>query len=229
MSALVLDSLRRQLREHLGIVGDSQDEIPDVDTPDKTGADTFLNRALWEVLDKYKFREKEVIGSFVTASGTSFYQIPSSFEALQGLSVEDLNTGQHIPLERISADVFEQEYVNRTDAQGKPEKYFRNGGGIKLWPTPDNIYTLKIYYWFELSDLSNTSPTPPIPRVWHEIILFGGVSRAFIGVLRDFDSARNARAFQAALIKDISPVEEKEKEDSHRSGLQPLGYAAEDV
>lgn len=221
--ALDIVSLRRQLREHLGMVGSATDELPDVDTADKTGADTYLNRAYWEVLDKFKFREKEVSGTFSTVIGTKFYQVPSPFEALQSLSIEDVNTLQHKPLDRIDKDVFEQVYVNRTDAQGKPENYFREGNGVRLWPTPDAAYVLTISYWTVLADLGSLNPQTNIPQNWHEIILFGAISRAFLGVNRDFEGSQHARAYQVSLIEGTTPVEEKEQFDSHRAGLEVLG------
>lgn len=225
--SLNITSLRRELREHCSLIGDDEGEIPNVDTADKTGADTYLNRAYWEILDKYKFREKEVIASFPTVSGTNFYHTPSSFESLQGLSIVDLYSDQHTPLDRITTDVYEQTYVGRTDAQGKPEQYVVEGDGIRLLPTPDNIYTIKIRYWSELADLSTGNIDPLIPRAWHEVILFGGVARAMMGATRDQNGALAARAWQQSLINGMSSEEEKEQIDSHRSGLEVLGREGE--
>lgn len=224
---LDISSMRRQLREHLGITGDDTDELPDQDTAEKTGADTYLNRSWWEINEKFKFREKELTGTFQTVVGTKFYQVPTGFESLVHLSIEDINTSQHTPLERISKDRFEQEYVNRVDAEGKPEKYFREGSGFRVWPTPDLVYTLSLTYLYTLTDLSNSNTTPTVPQAWHEIILFGGVWRACLGVTRDYEGSQNARAYQSSLISGIEPVEEKEMVDSHTSGLEVLGRDGE--
>lgn len=216
-------SLRRQLREHCGLIGDDQSELPDTDTSDKTGADTYLNRSYWEILDKYKFRDKEVIASFPTVVGTAFYHIPSSFEALQNISIKDINTGQYTPLDRITTDVYNQIFIDTTDDYSKPEKYVRQGNGIRLWRTPDAIYTLKLLYWAELVDLSTGNPDPLIPREWHEVILFGALARALMGVSRDNLGAQVARGWQSSLINNMTLTEEKEKDDSHRAGLEVLG------
>jgi hypothetical protein len=219
--------MRRQLREHLGIVGDSQDEIPNIDVGDKTGADTYLNRSFWELGPKFDFREKEVVGTFTTVEGTNYYKTPTSFEAMQNLDIEDLNDFSHKPLDRITRDVFSSKYENRVDSRGKPELYFREDTGIRLWPTPDGIYTLTIKYLRTLADVSDSNLVPGIPQEWHEIILLGGVWRAMLGVNRDVRGARDIRAFQASLMEGITVVEVKEEIDSHRAGLEVLGLDSE--
>lgn len=220
--SLSMISLRRQLREHCGLIGNDESEIPDQDTDEKTGCDTYLNRAYWEILDKYKFREKEVIASFVTIASTPFYHVPTLLEALQSLAIKDNNSDAYTPLDPMTSDEYNQVFVNTTDNEGKPEKYLRETSGIRLWPTPDDVYTLKIRYWSVLSDLSDTVD-PTIPQVWHEVILFGGVARALMGTSRDNLGAQVARNWQAALINGITPVDEKEKADIHRAGLEVLG------
>lgn len=224
---LDISSLRRQLREHLGLVGNSTDEIPDQDSPDKTGADTFLNRSFWEICSKFDFREQEVIGTFNTVQGTGYYQIPTLFDALKSIDIEDLNDFSHKPLDRITRDVFAQKYENRTDAQGKPELYFRESNGIRLWMIPDNAYKITLKYRAGLADLDNSNTTPPMQHEWHEVILFGGVWRAQVGVNRDYNGAKVTRALQGALIDGMTTTDSKEQFDSHRAGLEVLGRDSE--
>jgi len=118
---LDIASYRRQLREHIGLTGDDVETLPGTDTADKTGADTYLNRSYWEVLDLFPVRAKEVIATFHTTQGRDFYKIPNSFEALQAISITDPNSFKHDPLDRIEKDYFEQKFVDRTDDEGKPD------------------------------------------------------------------------------------------------------------
>lgn len=221
---LDLVALRRQLRESIGLPGDDIANLPDADTADKTGADTYLNRSYWELIDKFKFREKEVTGTFPTVAGTKFYQVPAPFEALQGVAIEDPDTLKHEPLDRITADYYEQKYADVADDQGMPEAYFRDGNGIRLWRTPDAVYEITLHYWTILSDLSSINTTPQLPQNWHEILMFGAVWRAFIGVNGDYLSAQAAKATQISLIQGTSMTEEKEQFDSHRAGVEVEGY-----
>ncbi len=224
---LDITALRRSLREGIGLEGDDTVTLPNADASDKTGADTYLNRSYWELLDKFPFREKEVIATFSTSVGENFYQVPSPFEALQQVAIEDPNSFKHNPLDRIEKDVFEQKFVNHVDDRGKPELYFRESNGIRLWRTPDLVYTVTLRYWTVLADLTSSNATPPIPQSWHEIILFGAIWRAFIGMNGDYNRAQAAKAHQVSLLSGASPVEAKETFDSHRAGAEVAGYDGE--
>jgi len=212
------------LREGIGLEGNDTTNLPDLDSVSKTGADTYLNRAYWELLDKFKFREKERTGTFPTVAGTKFYQVPIPFEALQGIAIEDPNTLKHTPLDRTTADAYEQAFTDTVDAEGMPERYFRENDGIRLHPTPDKAYEITLHYWTVLTDLSGTNPDPEFPQNWQEILLFGAIWRAFIGVNGDYVGAQAAKATQIALVAGTDQTEEKEQFDSHRAGVEVPGY-----
>ena len=211
--SLDLIQLKDELRAHLGV---DDNDLPDAD------ADLLLNRAYWELLDKFPFREKEVSGTFQTVVGTAIYGMPSPFEALRQLSIEDLETGQHTPLKRMTVYEYEKLFVNQTTLQSKPWGYVRESCSAKLYPTPDQIYTLTIKYWTTLADLVNDTDTPPIPQVWHEIILYGGLWRGYVR-LGDLSRSAQIEAKQATLINTITPTEGKEEFDSHTAGVEVLG------
>lgn len=223
----MIDILRAQVRAMLGVDLDDfpdQNDFSDPDNP-KIGADQFLNEAYWELLDKFPFREKETTATFPTAEGTRFYKLPSTFEALREISIEDLTTGQHTPLERITQRQYETDYVNSTDNENTPTHYLREGDGIRLWPTPDDIYTLTIKYWTELTDLSDSSE-PDIPRQWLEVLKFGAAWRGHFHFGND-SKALTARNTWTSLISAMTPTEAKEETDTHLGGLEVAGYDGE--
>lgn len=207
---LDIAQMRSDLQDHTGM-----DEI---DLPDEK-ADLYLNRSYWEILDKFHFREKEVTVTFPTVDGTRLYNVPSPFEALRQLSVTDPDTNEHIPLKRMTTQDYESRYDEDSDARAIPTHYVREGCAVRLWPTPDDAYELTMKYWTTLEDLSNSNATPPIPQSWHEIIMFGGVWRAFLGI-RDFVSANATKAHQVSLINSSVPVEAKEEYDSRDARLE---------
>lgn len=219
-----LATLRVEIR---GLLGVDETDLPN-DTvvtsgSEKVGLDLLLNQAYWEVLDKNHFREKEVTATFPTVAGTRFYKVPSSFEALQQLSIEDLDSGLHSPLERATEYEYESIFQNTTDSQGKPSKYLREGNGIRLWLTPDNAYTVTIKYWKELTDLSSTNLNPEIPRTWHEIIKYGAAWRG-AAQLGDYAKVQMFMAIHGGLMKSAVTVEAKEEGDTHTGGVEVLGY-----
>lgn len=200
------------------------------DSSDYTNGDTdvelLLNRSYWDLVDRFKFREKETIAAWQTIIGTNFYQIPAPFEAVQQISIEDINTFKHSTLDRMTPWEFENLFVNNPDTSDfdKPTKYGREANGIRLWKTPDLVYNMKIRYWTTLADLDKVAnPSVAIPQVWGEIILFGGVARAFYR-LGDYPRARAAEAKQSDLIQQRQLAAAKEETDTHRGGVEVIGY-----
>lgn len=210
------------------LIGELRANLGGLDSTDLSDNDALLllNREYWALIDRFKFREKEVTASFPTVSHIRLYQVPSPFEALRQLSIEDINTFAHTTLERMTEYDYENNYVNDSVNEAKPTHYVRTGAGIYLWPTPDLAYTIVFKYWTTLNDLDSVNnTTPAMPQVWHEIILLGGTWRGFI---RFGDYARSAAAKSSShdLINDYinNLVAAKEETDTHRGGLDVIGY-----
>lgn len=211
-------TLITELRVHLG--GLDSTELSDTD------ALLLLNRAYWELLDRYKFREKETTATFSIDKGTTFFDIPVPFEAIQLLSIEDVNTFQHSTLDRMSKFEYENLLNLNPDesAQAKPKKYLRENAGIRPWPIPDQCYSLTITYWTTLSDLVNTGGNlPGPPQIWGEVILQGAIARGF-RKLGDYTRAKAAMDEFERLNTTYELVPSKEAGDTHRAGMNVMGY-----
>ena len=210
------------------LVSELRVNLGGLDTTDlgDTDALLLLNRAYWELIDRYKFREKEVTAKFQTVAGVSFYTTPQPFEAIFLVSIEDIYTYQHITLDRMTQFEYENLYVNDPTGQDqkKPTKYLREANGFRLWRTPDQAYTITIKYWTVLADLANVANTfPGPPQVWHEVILQGATSRGFRR-LGDYQRAQAAQAEFERLNSVYQLVPAKEEADTHRGGLDVIGY-----
>lgn len=209
---IALETLRDELREHLG--------VDDVEL-DNDAADLLLNRAYWELLDKFPFREKEVSATFATVDGTILYSMPSPFEALRQLSIENPDTFEHTYLRKWSIREYEENYNSHEDARGYPTNYVREGCAVRLWPTPDDAYTITIKYLTVLADLSDDNDSPGIPQQWHEIILYGALWRGYVR-FGDYVRSKATQGMWANMIAGIKPTEAKEEVDTHYSGLQAI-------
>lgn len=194
---------------------------------DNDAADLYLNRSLWSLTNKYPFRETEKTKTFPTIVNIRNYAMPVAFEAIRQISIEDLTDQSHSILTKMTTLEYEDKYVNNTDANDKPERYVREGVSVKLWPTPDDVYTITLKHIIVLTDLSDSDPSFPLPKNWYEIVLFGGIWRAALG-LRNFTMVESYKALQTAAIGDVVPIEAKEEIDSHRAGIMIDGYKADD-
>ena len=216
MGILDITRMRKKLRKPIGMT--------DEDDPDLTNddVDLYLNMSYWEVQDKFPFREKERTGTFITQIGVRNYEMPKPFESLMHLSIVDLVTGQHQPIDKMDMDEYEIKYIEGENAYGKPEKYVREDCFARLWPTPDKLYTVVLRRLITLTDLSDINTVTPIPSVWDEIIVYGGVWRAFID-FGDFARANAMKSHQVTLLDTITPTAVKELGDTSRAGLEVLG------
>jgi hypothetical protein len=212
MMGLDLVQLRKGLRKNTGT---DESDLPDED------ADLYLNRAYWELLDKFPFREKEVTVTFMTEAGKRLYNVPSPFEALRKLSILDPDTQKHDVIDPMTIDEYENEYSPEDSAQDIPTRYVREGCAVRLWPTPDAAYEVTMKYWTVLADLSDINLTSPLPQSFHEVIEYGATWRVFVSH-KNYKDAGDAKNLQNMLLLSAVPTEAKEEEDRTRAGVVPL-------
>jgi len=208
--------MRLKVRKPLGIEPDDTDLTdPDIDE--------YLNLSYWEIQDKFPFREKERTATFLTIAGERVYPMPEPYDALVSLAILDFETtsGQFTKLTRMTTDEYENTYNSNTTSQGKPERYTRENCFVRLWPTPDKIYTMSMKRLITLEDLSSSQLLPEIPRAWWEVITAGAVWRAFVDY-GDFDRSQAVKAHQIALINSLVPVASKEERDSREAGVNVI-------
>ncbi len=215
--AIDLTVLVTELRVHLGL------ETTDTDELSKVDAELLLNRSFWELMNKFKFRETEQSIEFTIDEDENFIDLPALFESIRTLSILNSDTNKWTPLVRADIKEFEKVANDDTSAKGAPENYFREGVGIRLYSSagggPDKTYTLRIKHRVTLADLADLNTTLVFPDVWHELVLFGGLWRALLR-LKDFESAREIKNNQIALINSTVEVESKEEEDSSLAGIE---------
>lgn len=212
------EQLEEELRQHGGNL--TIDELSSDD------ALLLLNRAYWELLANFGFRETEATVSFSTSQGNRKYELPTSSHAVNIISIVNPDSEAHVQLIRTTKQTYENTFVNQTTSEAFPTNYIRDNNCIILWPTPDEEYTVYIRYWKNLDDLiADPSNYPDMPRNWHEIVLYGALYRWFLRQL-DYDKANVIKAYHANLIASTVPVEAKEETDNKESGINYLGYGS---
>lgn|SRR5690606_9580117 len=201
---LDLTSLRNGIYKPIGIEPNSP-EMPFVDV------DLYLNRAFWEIQNKFPLKEKHVTSTFQTTAGIRNYDVSYPTEAVLHIAIEEPTRKEHIPLDKITANTYESIYRDDEEEWGMPTKFVLEGCIVRFWRTPDQEYTVIIRRLVALNDLGVLVTTPNVPNVWHEIILYGGLWRAYIDV-GDHVRANNIKLLQSELINTIVPTEAKEEQ-----------------
>lgn len=214
MPGLSIVNMRAGIRKATGV----EEGDPDLTTPD---IDLYLNRALWELDNKFPFREKEKTVTFDTIAGTRNYDVPEPFDAVKTLAIKDYYSNETKTLRYMETFEYDNNYDTDEDSQGKPWGYTREGCFVRLWPTPDKAYTIILKRWITLDDLTDTVQYPDIPRVWHEVIQLGGLWRAFID-FGDVSRANQIKNHQISLINSIVPTQAKEEGNDKYAGVEVL-------
>lgn len=209
---LTLQNLRDKTRR---ATGEDDTEL------DNTECDLLLNQSLWEIGDVFHFREGETSREISTVAGTISYAVAADHNATEVLSIEDDDSSQHTRLLPMSETEYEDRLVDTTSARAKPTHYFRRGGYIYLWPTPDDVYTIVDRYKKDLADLISGGPL--LPHSWDELIWMGAAFRRFVE-LGDVNRAYAFRKLQGlpSLVETKEETKTKERKDTGLAAVRMI-------
>lgn len=121
-----------------------------------------LNKALQKIYSKVKrfnILQKEAVDSTITTTASQEYVDISGISDLD--DVENIyEASNDVNLKEVSFDTYRQMAPDPSEATGNPVKFARRGKNrLYLFPTPDAVYTLNIFYLRTQSNLSGTSDT----------------------------------------------------------------------
>jgi len=205
--SLSLTLLRADLRTHLGM---DITDLPDAD------ADRLLNRTWWALSSQLRFDEKDGVFDFITTAGTVSYNTPTDYEAVQKVILE--SSDEWHPLVKIADWNMFSLSANLED-KDVPTHYSIRDSNLILHPTPDKVYNVAVKYLKTLDDIQSSGPEAP--QEWHEVVLWGGISRGFFA-RGDWNRGMAAQNQQAIYLQAIDTKEDRSQEDRVYSGMKVL-------
>lgn len=205
--SLSLIELREDLR---GALGQDEDDLTDA------AADRLLNRSWWAISSQVRFYEKDATHSFDTVIGTNNYSLPTDSETIQKVALLKSGETDWSPLTKINDWNAFTLTQNSTDTD-QPTHYSRRADNFILWPTPDEVYSVAVKYLKTLSDILSSGAE--VPQEWHEVILWGAVSRGFMQ-RGDWNRSNLAQNQQALYLASLDTEEAKDQEDRVYSGVK---------
>lgn len=122
-----------------------------------TFANQMLNEAQTDLAGQIDFRELFDTETITTTSGDNSYTLPTDF--MRNHSLRD--TDEILTLSYLSTDDFD--LLDPTNT-GRPFSYTIDGGQVKLYPTPDAVYTLALRHYRGPASLSDDADSSEIPR-----------------------------------------------------------------
>ena len=129
---------------------------------DNTVLTRLNNEAYEEIFEKYIFHKGRKIVTFPTVADSALYDVPADCMAVFSL----WNTTENYQRKILKKD--ENWLANQqTNTAGPPIGYVRQRGWIQLSPTPDQVYTIRLFYKASYTALSADADVPVIPASWH--------------------------------------------------------------
>jgi len=173
----------------------------------------MINQGYRDVADRFRFHKNRKLCTFLTVAGQSNYGLPT--ELLSIIKMRDMSNGGRIMKSDARQD--SEREVDTTDNEGKPKHYTRYKSWVMLRPTPDDEYTIEVFYKADIVDLVSDVEEPILPVVWH----YGIVEMAKYYYYMDQPDLPKAQAAMAAFNDWVSskPTEVDEEKMDFDTGV----------
>lgn len=194
---MTLGTIRTAVRERL-----------DDPTFDTAKIDRWTNWVLDDVYTRYQFPFMETTTTLDTVDGTqeyAFSSIASDVDKIRSI----IDVTNEYTLEYVDPTELDETYQDQSDdAENKPQYWTVRDGSVKLYPIPDDAYTLKVIYKKVPAKLSVASDSPEIPERYSELIVLGVYQKAHEWN-DDYDYASVIeRQYEQKLMKMINDYKE---------------------
>lgn len=165
--------------------------------------------------DSHSFREHRA--SLDTAPNVEYYPIPTDYVELDDLRIEvDNNTYQ---LNKRTQNYINAIYTTGTVDSGPPESFSLYQEQFRLYPVPDETYTLYLDYKRELSELSATGDTNTFMTKYEGLVRARAKWDIYKNVLKLRDDANDMKEQE---LDEKEAMEEREARYGINAGIR--GY-----
>ncbi len=138
-----------------------------------------------------------------TTSGVDFYDLPTDLIELRNVT-RDTGTSVYA-LEYLSPELGSREFGRITT--GTPRAYTNLGLNIKIYPTPDAVYTIGINYYQKLSTLSDTTTTNNVLTAFPDLYLFGSCREGAV-FLNDTEQLARFETLYSTAMNEVKAAED---------------------
>lgn len=125
-----------------------------------------INQGQVYVCAQTDFREMERYEDVAVSAGTAEYTLPTDFQRVYTVTIIEAD-GSATPLDQQSVSD-----LDRKDADtGKPAAYTLTRDKLRLWPTPDTAYTVRVRYFKVPTTLTAGPDEPEIPSAYQHLLV----------------------------------------------------------
>jgi hypothetical protein len=125
-----------------------------------------LNYGQAYVAAQTDFRELFSSDTISATSGDAEYNLPADFMRVYSLLYVP-TSGKPVSLTEVSQGDLDL----NAPSSGVPTHYTVQNGEVRLWPTPDTAYTLRLRYYATPTTLTANDDVPEIPGNYHHLLV----------------------------------------------------------
>lgn len=181
--AYTLSDLRTKVQQRIKDTGYSTSEITN-----------YINDAQNDVFNEYRLPFMETTQNYTLASGvadiTNGTGLPSNF--VQAIDLYLTSSGRESLLEYKDYQEIDLEYPDPTDTTVNPSNvpcyWYYFGETIRLFPAPNDAYTLTMRYIKKPAELSADADVPEVPSEFGELLVAGATYR-ILQIKDNYDQA----------------------------------------
>lgn len=179
----ILSDIRTKVRQRIRDTGYDATEITN-----------YLNDAQNDIFNEYRLPFMEAIQPYTLTIGvadiTNGGSLPSNFVAPIDLTLTSSASEKLLPMRDFrEMDYLYPDYEDNTGiAQGAPNAWYKYAQTIKVFPEPDQAYTLSLRYYKRPTLLSADADVPSLPSEFEEMLVLGAAYRV-LQVKDNYDQA----------------------------------------
>lgn len=155
---------------------------------------SYLNDTLNDVFNEYRLPFMETIQTYALTSGDSDITHGSGLPAnyVQALDLIITTSGQERLLPYADIREIDQYYPDPDDttrnAQNTPSRWYYYADTIRVFPVPNQAYTVSLRYYKKPTELEDDADVPEVPSEFAELLVVGAAYRV-LQVKDNYDQA----------------------------------------
>jgi hypothetical protein len=152
---------------------------------------SWANEALLRIGRQLRAPENEGTATLTTTSGQATVNDPTDIAHVRSL----FDSQRAIKLQPVQLDDIDSAW----QTTGQPYAYAVDGATLRLYPTPNGIYTLQLRYWKLPPKLVADTDVPAIPEEYHSLLVTWALFRFY----RNEDDQQQAQSFRAEFYEEL--------------------------
>jgi hypothetical protein len=143
-------------------------------------------------------REMTQLATASTTADQASYALPVDFDEAISLHLNGS------PLTVLDPSDWDGQILLHQDFTGRPQRYSITQNQFLLAPTPDAAYTIELYYYKTLANLTGANTTNWLLTAYPQLYLFGTLAMAAMTLDDDKRSGKWVQAYQATIKRVIA-------------------------